>query len=109
MSKRQETNVAYVGPPGGGLGFQLAGIRVLACSDEKELLDILSREKGGRYEIIFVDEGLAENVLPEIEKLNEDVLPAVVLIASSSSSKKIAARKMDQLLLKAVGSDIINK
>jgi vacuolar-type H+-ATPase subunit F/Vma7 len=109
MSDKQETNVVYIGPPGGGLGFQLAGIDVMNCSDEKELLNIIREEKGGKYEIMFVDENLAENILPEIEKLNEDVLPAIVLIASSSSPKKIAARKMDQLLLKAVGSDIINK
>ncbi len=109
MSDKQETNVAYAGPPGGGLGFQLAGIDVVACENEKELLSVLKKEKGGQHEIVFVDEGLAENILAEIEKLNENLLPAIVLISSSASSKKIAARKMDQLLLKAVGSDIINK
>jgi V/A-type H+/Na+-transporting ATPase subunit F len=99
--------LAYIAPPGSGLGFAMAGVHIEPCQDGDSLLKILRRFKEeGRFRIIFVDEGLAQNVLLEVEKINEDTLPAVVLLPNATKPLNVAKEKMNNLMIKAIGSDI---
>jgi len=110
MSKNTAiVNITYLGPPGAGFGFQLAGMMTTECSSGDELLSSLKQlvadKKAG---IVFVDESLAEGVMDEVEKLNENTMPAIVLLTNPVESKRLAAAKMDRLMIRAVGSDIFN-
>lgn len=110
MSEKTGVPITYLGPPGAGFGFQLAGVTTRECESDAELLLALKKlvadENAG---IIFVDEMLAENVLEDIDQLNQNTLPAIVLLANSVASKRLAAKKMDRLMIRAVGSDIFGK
>jgi len=107
-SERKQVGITYIGPDGSDFGFRLSGIKTIACSSSDELIKRLKTLKadneGG---IVFVDEGLAEDVLNEVEILNEDTLPAIMLLTNPSKPKRLAAQKMDNLVIKAVGSDIL--
>lgn len=101
-------DITYIGPVGADFGFRLSGIDTVTCSSSEELIKRLKELKinkqGG---IVFVDEGLAEDVLDQVETLNEDTLPAIMLLTNPAKPKRLAARKMDKLVVKAVGSDIL--
>jgi vacuolar-type H+-ATPase subunit F/Vma7 len=98
----------YVGPTGLGLGFTLAGIRHEPCERPESLLAAMRALKdAGEASIIFVDEALAEPSLTELEALNADPVPAIVLLPSATARLNVTQEKMKRLLVKAVGSDII--
>ena len=109
-SEKEQVDIMYIGPEGADFGFRLSGISTVACSSPDELIKQLkalkTKKEGG---IVFVDEGLAEPVLDQVEALNEDTLPAIMLLTNPAEPKRLAAKKMDNLVVKAVGSDILGK
>lgn len=100
--------LVYIGPIGLGLGFTLSGIDVVECDGSEKLISLVRQMKEeALYSLIFVDESLVQPVLPEIEQLNQDPVPAIVLLPSASSSLNVTQEKMKRLMIKAVGSDIV--
>ncbi len=103
------TAIAYLGPPGQGLGFRLAGVEVQECLTPADALAKLTQYVHSQtYAIIFLDETLAATHLEEIGKLNEQTLPSIMLLPTSLHSQKVAAAGLQRLIIKAVGSDIFN-
>jgi V/A-type H+-transporting ATPase subunit F len=101
--------LVYIGPTGAGLGFQLSGVDVEECDAPEDALKKLRRFKEeGTYSLIFVDEGLAESILIDVERMNEDPVPAIVLLPNPAQPKNVAQEKMRGLMIKAIGSDILN-
>ncbi|OGY37231.1 MAG: hypothetical protein A3E36_01385 [Candidatus Andersenbacteria bacterium RIFCSPHIGHO2_12_FULL_45_11b] len=99
--------IAYIGPVGAGLGFSLSGIHVEETADPSLALKYLRQWKQeGVYSIIFIDEGLADPNLESIRTLNEDALPSIMLLPNPSNPKHTAARNLQQLMIRAIGSDI---
>jgi vacuolar-type H+-ATPase subunit F/Vma7 len=110
ISEKEQIDITYIGPVGADFGFRLSGINTVACSSSDELVKQLKQLRASKQGgIVFVDEGLAEDVLDQVEALNEDTLPAIMLLTNPSNPKRLAARKMDNLVVKAVGSDILGK
>lgn len=103
------SNIAFVGLPGSGLGFGLAGIEVREV-EEASLLnkELKSLKETSSYDIIFVDEGLAADDLETVRVLNEDTVPAIVLLPNTANPKNVAADNISQLVTRAVGSDILS-
>lgn len=101
------TPLVYIGPTGAGLGFRLSGVAVVESETPEDTLRCVREFKDeGRYSLIFVDEGLAESILADIERMNEDAVPAIVLLPNPAAPKNVAQEKMKNLMIKAVGSDI---
>jgi len=101
--------MAYVGPVGAGLGFRLSGIAVSEVTSDEELLTTIKQLKDtNNYSIIFIDEGLAAEVLADIEKLNADTIPAIVLLPNPANPQNLTQETMNNLVVQAVGSDIFN-
>ena len=114
MSEKPPNNIAYVGLPGSGLGWRLSGIDVYALDQGGSLrsagLRQLLRELVDRkqYQIVFVDEELALGRLKDIARLNEDALPAIILLPNASQPLNLTRTQMEDLVVKAVGSNIFN-
>lgn len=103
----QSSPIAYIGPVGAGLGFQLSGIHVEETDDPTlALKHIRDWKSSGIYKIIFIDEKLADPNLETIRKLNEEPLPSIMLLPNPSSPTHTAARNLQQLMIRAIGSDI---
>ena len=106
-NQKNKLKMIYIGPAGSGLGFSLSGMTVIACDSAANLLkELRGIKKNDANSIVFVDEHLAAEVLPEVESLNENALPAIVLLTNATDPKHLAAKKMNRLMIKAVGSDI---
>lgn len=109
MTDNSPHNIAYVGWPGSGLGWRLAGIDVTTLDQEGNLRQTLRQLCDRKqYQIIFVDEGLAAGSLKDIARLNEDALPAIVLLPNASQPLNLTQTQMEDLVVKAVGSNIFN-
>lgn len=101
------TQIAYVGPTGAGLGFQLTGIAVFESASPDQMLTELRRlVREAEFGIVFVDEGLAEPHLEQIAKMNEEPLPAIILLPNPANPRNVAAQNLQQLMVRAIGSDI---
>ncbi len=101
--------IAYIGPTGAGLGFSLSGIHVEETDDPLQALHLVRTWKQeGVYSIIFMDEVLADANLKAIRALNEDVLPSIMLLPNPFNPTHTAARNLQQLMIRAIGSDIFS-
>jgi len=109
MKTQDESTIAYVGRSGTGLGFRLAGVAVHDSDSAQEAISTIKHlTKDETIGIVFVDEELVAPQLPAISKLNEQTLPAIVLLPTSTQSRNIAAQSLQNLMIKAIGSDIFN-
>ena len=109
MSETKIISVAYVGPARLGLGFEISGIDTYECNDGEQLIKTLREiSSDAKVGIIFVDELLAGKVMLEIDKINENALPAIVLLANPEKPEMVSAKKLEQLMIKAIGSDIFS-
>lgn len=107
MSNTQSQAIAYLGPFGGGFGFSIAGVDVRECAHGDDMVKTLkSLVAAKEHNIIFVDETLAENELDVIAKLNQEPLPAIILLPNPASTQHVAATNLQQLMVRAIGSDI---
>lgn len=105
--KTNSSPIAYIGPVGAGLGFSLSGIFIEETDDPNRALEVVKNWKAeGVRKIIFVDEGLAHSNLEAIRQLNEDALPAIMLLPNPSHPTHTAAKNLEQLMIRAIGSDI---
>lgn len=105
----QSKSLVYLGPTGAGLGFKLSGITTQALASPDEVIPAIRQLKeSGEAQIIFVDEVLAAPHLADLEKLNEDTVPAIVLLPNPTAETSTAAAKMQNLIIRAVGSDIVS-
>lgn len=103
------TPIAYIGSPGTSLGHRLAGIETFEEVDGEAAVHRLKElRESKQHQIIFLDEGLAEPVLSAIDRLNADPLPAIVLVPNAAAPRQLAAKRMQQLMMKAVGVDIFS-
>ena len=107
---KQKVDLVYLGGPGSDFGFKLAGIESVTCVDSE---DVLNRVKEivdtGKTSIVFIDEGLIEDVQEELDAVTDNPICSVVLLPKPTNPKRLAAKQMDRLMIQAVGSDIFNK
>lgn len=103
------SRLAYLGQPGTGLGFRLAGLAVYEETDAVSSLSLLQRIKDEKtHAIIFVDEHLVSGQTAALAKLNADPLPAFVLLSNPIEPRHLAVAQINELVIKAVGTDIFN-
>ena len=104
------TTLTYIGPSGSGLGFQMSGMQVSQADTSEGLLRrIRSILSSGPDHIIFVNERLAVDVMDEVEALNRHAMPTIVFVPDVVVASRLAADKMQRLMLRAVGSDIFSQ
>ena len=101
--------MVYLGPPGSGLGFRMSGVTVAAVASSEALVAAVRHYKEAGVQLLFADEGLAAPVLDELERLTEDPLPALVLVPDPIEPKQVTQTKMNNLMIRAVGSDILGQ
>ena len=99
--------VAVVGDRDSVLGFRALGVNVFTTIEADETRRIVDKLAKDNYGIIFITEQLA-NLIPEtIERYNNAVVPAVILIPSNQGTLGIGMDRINKNVEKAVGSNIL--
>ena len=100
-------NIAVMGDWDSIYGFGALGLSTFPVSEEKEAVETFRKLCSGDYGIIYVTEALAEILKEEIEKVSENMLPAVILIPGISGNTGKGMESVKESVVRAVGSDII--
>ncbi|MDR2519825.1 MAG: V-type ATP synthase subunit F [Eubacteriaceae bacterium] len=102
--------VAVVGDRDSVLCFRAFGFSVFAASEDdaeqtRKLIDALAKDE---YGIIFVTEQIAQTVNETIDRYNESLVPAIILIPSNKGSLGIGMARIRSNVEKAVGINILD-
>lgn len=104
---RHMYKIAVVGDKDSILAFKALGIDVRVAygkDDGRDAIDTLAREG---YGVIFVTEQLASEISETIERYNNKIIPAVILIPSNRGTLNIGMDRINSNVEKAVGSNIL--
>ena len=99
--------IAVIGDKDSVLAFRALGVHVFTAiegNDARRIIDKLAKEG---YGIIFVTEQLAQEIPETIQRYNNEVIPAVILIPSNRGSLNIGLENINKNVEKAVGSNIL--
>ncbi len=88
-------------------GFAVLGLDTYPVSDPKEAEELLHRLAAGDYAVIYITEALASQIEKAIEKYDELIVPAVILIPGVSGNTGEGITRVKKSVEQAVGSDIL--
>lgn len=99
--------IAVVGDYDSIYGFAALGLDTFPVTDRKEAEEKLERLAGSGYGIIYITEAVAAECKHVIEKFQEQILPAVILIPGVSGNTGQGIQGVKDSVEQAVGSDIL--
>lgn len=100
-------NIAVVGDKDSVLAFKALGIdvfTVVKADEARRTIDTIARKK---YGVIFVTEQIAEKIPDTIERYDDQLVPAIILIPSNQGTLDIGMDRINQNVEKAIGSNIL--
>lgn len=99
--------VAVMGDYDSIYGFGALGLDIFPFTDSTLAAKELRRLAGGDYAVIYITESLAENINDEIEKYQEQVSPAIILIPGVQGNTGAGVQGVKNSVEQAIGSDIV--
>lgn len=99
--------IAVVGDKDSVLSFKAIGIEVFVAYEDKEarsLVDSLAKED---YGVIYITEDLAAKIPKTIERYNDELIPAIIVIPSNKGTLGIGMKNLNKNVEKAVGANIL--
>lgn len=99
--------VAVLGERDSVYGFSAMGLSAFSVEDVDDAKTKFRQLCRGDYAIIYVTEGIAQNINEEIEKTKDLIYPAVILIPGTFGNTGKGKLNVHKTVEKAVGSDIL--
>ena len=104
--------IAVIGGSDSVIGFKALGLDTYAVDGADAARKALRRvtkplENGDEYAIIYIEESMAKDILPEISKYQEKPSPAIILIPGRDGPIGLGLSALKEAVEKAVGSDIL--
>lgn len=99
--------VAVIGDKDSVLAFKALGVRVftaIEANETRKLVDTLARDE---YGVIYITEQLASLIPETINRYNDELIPAIILIPSNQGTLNIGMDRINKNVEKAVGSNIL--
>jgi len=103
----EQLGIAMVGARDSILGFRALGLDVFPVSTGEEAEQAFSECVRRGYAAIFVTEGFAEAVAPQMKALSAEPLPAAVIIPEGQESTGQGLARLRAIVEKAIGADIL--
>ncbi|MDL2295477.1 V-type ATP synthase subunit F [Lachnospiraceae bacterium OttesenSCG-928-E19] len=88
-------------------GFAALGLDTFPTTDPEEGKQKLAQLAQQGYAVIYITESLAQSLKREIEKYQEEILPAIILMPGISGNTGEGITNVKKSVEKAVGSDIL--
>ena len=99
--------IAVVGDKDSILAFKALGVDVYTVYDSEEARRVVDTIARNNYGIIFITEQIASLIPDTIERYDNEIIPAVILIPSNQGSLNIGMNRINENVEKAVGSNIL--
>lgn len=99
--------IGVVGDKDSILAFKAIGIDVYPVIDVEEARKRIDRMAFENYAVIFVTEQLAQHLEETIQRYNNKMIPAIILIPSNQGTLNIGKTRISDNVEKAVGVNIL--
>lgn len=99
--------IGVVGDKDSVLAFRMLGFDVHFASEPKEARRIIDKLADEEYGVIYLTEQLAEKIPETINRYDEKMTPAVILIPNHAGSRGIGKKRVQDNVEKAVGQNIL--
>ena len=102
--------IAVIGGSDSVIGFKALGLDTFPVDngeEAKQVLREISKPAEDEYAIIYIEETMAAQMLPEIKKFDEKPTPAIILIPGRDGPIGLGQSALKEAVEKAVGSDIL--
>ena len=103
--------IAVIGGSDSVIGFKALGLDTFPVDNSEQarhtLRSITRNTEGDEYAIIYIEETMAADMLPEIKKFDEQTSPAIILIPGRDGPIGLGQSALKEAVEKAVGSDIL--
>jgi len=105
--------IAVIGGSDSVIGFKALGLDTFAVNSPEEAKKALREaarpmENGDEYAIIYMEETMAKDILPEISRYQEKPTPAIILIPGRDGPVGLGLSALKEAVEKAVGSNILD-
>lgn len=99
--------VAVIGDRDSIYGFSSIGLSIFPVKNREDGLEKFRQLCRGDYAVIYITEHLAAELEEEIEKVSEQISPAVILIPGIYGNTGNGKARVRKSVERAVGSDIL--
>lgn len=99
--------IGVIGDKDSVLAFKALGVEVFTVYNAEEARRTVDTIARNNYGIIFITEQIASLIPDTIERYDNDIIPAIILIPSNQGSLNIGLDRINQNVEKAVGSNIL--
>ena len=99
--------IGVVGDKDSVLAFKALGVDVAPVVGADEARRSVDKMAMNDYAVIFVTEHVAVTIEETIERYNNQLLPAVILIPSNQGTLNIGSKRISDSVEKAVGMNIL--
>lgn len=99
--------IGVIGDKDSVLAFKALGVEVFTAYNAEEARRTVDTIARNNYGIIFITEQIASLIPDTIERYDNDIIPAIILIPSNQGSLNIGLNRINQNVEKAVGSNIL--
>ena len=104
--------IAVIGGSDSVIGFKALGLDTFAVDSAESARKALRqaakpKENSDEYAIIYIEETMAKDIMPEISKYQEKPTPAIILIPGRDGPIGLGLSALKEAVEKAVGSDIL--
>lgn len=99
--------IGVIGDRESVMGFKALGLDVFPCSDQDEAKKVLHKVAKDNYAIIYIAEGLANDIRSDIDVYNDAILPAIIPIPNKDGATGRGMDSVSKSVERAVGADIL--
>ena len=100
--------IAALGDKDSIYGFASLGIMIYPVDDSTQAVKTIRNLAETGYAVIFITENIASQIQPEINRYNDEPLPAIIPIPGVFGNTGIGMEQVSSFVERAVGSDIVN-
>ncbi len=99
--------IGVIGDKDSVLGFRALGLNVFTPKEADEIRITIEKLARDNYGIIFITEQLATKAMETIQRYDDEVAPAIIMIPSNKGTLNIGMDRINKNVEKALGSNIL--
>ncbi len=100
--------IAAMGDKNSIYGFASLGITIFPVEESTQAVKTLRNLAETGYGVIFITENIASQIKNEINRYNDEPLPAIIPIPGVFGNTGMGMEQVSSFVERAVGSDIVN-